>query len=137
MSKGATTGEVVSGIVLGLGSALVLGILLARGSKALNIQKFFRLSGVLLIFFAAGLVAYGVHELQDAGLFPSVMKDVWDTNDILSDKEGFGLFLKALFGYNGNPELIELLAYVGYLTTSLVFFLKPTPPAETEPEDSN
>ena len=125
MAKGATTMEVAGGITLGLGTSLIIGILLARGSKVLNIQRFFKYSGVLLIFFAAGLVAYGVHELQDAGLFPVVIKDVWNINHILSDKEGLGLFLKALFGYNGNPELIELFAYVGYLTTSLVLFLKP------------
>jgi len=125
LAKGASTGAVAGGIALGLGTALVLGILLARGSKVLNIQKFFKFSGVLLIFFAAGLVAYGVHELQDAGLFPIVVKDVWNINHILNDKEGMGLFLKALFGYNGNPELIELLAYVTYLGVSLRLFLKP------------
>ena len=124
--------EVATGIALGLGTSLIIGILLARGSKVLNIQRFFKYSGVLLIFFAAGLVAYGVHELQDAGLFPIVIKDVWNINHILSDKEGLGLFLKALFGYNGNPELIELLAYVGYLTTSLVLFLKPDKTEATE-----
>ena len=126
MSKGASSGEVAGGIVLGLLGATVVGVLLARGSKVLDIQKFFKFSGVLLIFFAAGLVAYGVHELQDAGKFPVVVKDVWNINHILSDKKGLGLLLKSLFGYNGNPELIELLAYLTYLVASLVLFLKPT-----------
>jgi high-affinity iron transporter len=50
---------------------------------------------------------------------------VWNINHVLNDKEGLGKFLKALFGYNGNPELIELVAYVTYLLGSLTFFLMP------------
>lgn len=125
LSKGATALEVIGGVGLGLGVAFLVGVLLHRGTKVLDIQRFFKFSGVLLIFFAAGLVAYGVHELQDASLFPVVLKNVWDINHILSDKEGVGLVLKSLFGYNGNPELIELLAYATYLVSSLVLFLKP------------
>jgi len=136
MAKGASTGAVIGGIALGLGTALVLGILLMRGSKVLDIQKFFKVSGVLLIFFAAGLVAYGVHELQDAGLFPIVVKDIWNINHILSDKEGVGLFLKTLFGYNGNPELIEFIAYVGYLGTSLYLFLRPAKETTSEAQEA-
>ena len=76
--------------------------------------------------FAAGLVAYGIHELQDAGWFPVVVKDIWNTNGVLYEKEGLGLFLKTLFGYNGNPELVEALAYFTYLAASLTFFLRPS-----------
>ena len=114
------------------GVAVVLGVLLHRGAKVLDIQRFFKITGVLLIFFAAGLVAYGIHELQDAGKFPILVEHLWDINGILNDKEGLGLFLKGLFGYNGNPSLIELVGYLAYLGTSLVLFLKPAkaaPPA--------
>jgi high-affinity iron transporter len=128
ISKGSGAGEVVAGIVLGLGIAIVIGVLLHRGAKVIDLQRFFKLTGILLIFFAAGLVAYGVHELQDAGKFPVVMKDVWNINHLLSDKEGVGLLLKSLFGYNGNPELLELLAYLSYLSISLVLFLRPGAP---------
>ena len=113
MAKESTSGDVLLGSVLGLGLAITIGVLLHRGSKVLDLQKFFKITGILLIFFAAGLVAYGVHELQDAGQFPVVMKDVWNINHVLNDKEGLGLLLKSLFGYNGNPENLELLAYVG------------------------
>jgi high-affinity iron transporter len=125
LAKESSSGDVVLGAALGLGLAVAIGVLLHRGSKVLDLQKFFKVTGLLLIFFAAGLVAYGVHELQDAGKFPIVMKDVWNINHVLNNDEGFGEVLKSLFGYNGNPELIELLAYVSYLTISLVLFLKP------------
>jgi high-affinity iron transporter len=124
LAKGAATMDIVMGIALGLAGAIFVGVLLHRGSRTLDIQRFFKVTGVLLIFFAAGLVAYGIHELQDAGRFPVLMKDVWNINHLLNDKAGVGLLLKSLFGYNGNPEIIELLAYVSYLSASLMLFLK-------------
>ena len=130
LAKGAATMDIVMGIALGLIGAIAVGVMLHRGSRTLDIQRFFKITGVLLIFFAAGLVAYGIHELQDAGRFPILMKDVWNINDVLSDKAGLGLLLKGLFGYNGNPEIIELVAYVAYLGTSLTLFLKS--PKETK-----
>jgi len=71
---------------------------------------------VLLLLIAAGLLAYGIHELQELGWIPMVVYPVWDINPILNEKEGIGAFLKALFGYNGNPSLIEVIAYLSYIT---------------------
>jgi high-affinity iron transporter len=125
MAKGASTIDIILGATMGLGVSILIGFSLAKGSQTFNIKKLFKVSGVLLIFFAAGLVAYGIHELQDAGLFPVLLKGVWNTNHLLYEKEGIGLLLKTLFGYNGDPELIEILAYMSYLFTSLYLFLRP------------
>ncbi len=108
----------------GLSLAVALGFGLYRGVRVLDVGRFFRVTGVLLIFFAAGLLAYGVHELQDAGAFPVIIKEVWNINDILNDKSGMGVFLKALLGYNGNPSLLETLLYAGFLCGSLTVFLR-------------
>ena len=121
MAKSASNYDLILGCILGLGSSVLIGFSLARGSRFFNIQKLFRISGILLIFFAAGLVAYGIHELQDANLFPVISKGIWNTNHVINEKEGLGLFLKTLFGYNGDPEVLEVFAYVAYLTTSLYF----------------
>jgi high-affinity iron transporter len=126
MSKGTPGTEVTGGIVLGLGVAVAVGIALHKGAKVMDLQRFFKVTGILLIFFAAGLVAYGVHELQDAGKLPIITEHVWDMNHVLHDKNSaFGVLLKGLFGYNGNPSLIEVVSYFGYLLVSLVLFLKP------------
>ena len=128
LAKDATNAETVGGIVLGLGLALILGVAFHRGSRVMDIGKFFKFTGVLLIFFAAGLVAYGIPELQDAGVFPVLVKEGWNMNHILDDKKSaLGLLLKGLFGYNGNPSLIEVVLYVTYLASALFFFLKPSP----------
>jgi len=76
---------------------------------------------VLLIIFAAGLVGLGVHELNEAGIIPSLIENVWDVNHVLSDKSEIGLLLKALVGYNGNPSLTEVTAYLLYLGSILTY----------------
>jgi high-affinity iron transporter len=124
MSRDSSFMDVVIGSTLGLGLAVFLGVMLFRGSIKLDLAKFFRVSGLLLIFFAAGLVAYGIHELQDAGRFPIVVGELWNMNHILDDHNGLGLLLKALFGYNGNPSLLEFGGYVSYLAVSLWLFLR-------------
>jgi high-affinity iron transporter len=72
-------------------------------SARLDVRGFFQVTSVLLIVFAAGLVAHGVHELQEAGLLPILVEHVWDINPILDEKGTLGSIFKSLFGYNGNP----------------------------------
>lgn len=102
------------GAVVGLGTAVILGWVLFSSTKRLSLQGFFKVTNILLILFAAGLVAYGVHELNEAGWIPSVVEHIWDINHILNEKSQVGLVLKALFGYNGNPSLTEVIAYLSY-----------------------
>jgi len=108
------TVPVLIGAGLGLGAAILLGWILFTSTRRLNLRKFFLVTNILLLFFAAGLVAYGVHELIEAGWIPGIIDPVWDINHILSDNSEFGSILKALFGYNGNPALTEIIAYFVY-----------------------
>lgn len=106
--------SVLVGATFGLGGAIILGWMLFATTRRLNLRQFFQTTNVLLLFFAAGLVAFGVHELNEAGWVPAVIENVWNINHIISDKSEVGLILKALFGYNGNPSLTEVLAYLSY-----------------------
>ena len=106
--------SVLVGASFGLGGAILLGWMIFATTRRLNLRQFFQITNVLLLFFAAGLVAYGVHELNEAGWVPAVIENVWNINHIISDKSEVGLILKALFGYNGNPSLTEVLAYLSY-----------------------
>ena len=92
--------------------------------KKIPLKPFFRYTGIFLTFVAAGLLAYGVHELEEAGWFPPVVEHIWNINSILNEKEGAGSFLKAIFGYNGTPSLVETVMYFGYLFSVLVLTLK-------------
>ena len=117
-----TPTEATIGGLLGLAIALGIGYAGYKGSRRLNLGVFFNVTGALLIFFAAGLLAYGIHELQEAGVFPVIIEHVWDMNGFLNENEGFGNFIRTLFGYNGNPSLLEVSLYSTYLVVALTYF---------------
>lgn len=106
--------QTVIGGLIGLATACLLGWGLFTASVRLDIGRFFQITSVLLILFAAGLIAHGIHEFNEVGWIPAIVAPVWDINHILSEESDFGKMLKALFGYNGNPSLSEMLAYICY-----------------------
>jgi len=112
------------GAVVGLSTAVILGWVLFSSTNRLSLRGFFKVTNILLILFAAGLVAYGVHELNEAGWIPSVVEHVWDINHILNEKSQVGLMLKTLFGYNGNPSLTEVIAYLTYIGIMSTTYLR-------------
>lgn len=123
------------GAVLGIITAIILGVLLFKGLSKFRLKKFFQITNVLLILFAAGLFAHGIHELQEAKVVPIVVEHVWDINPkiitegtypALHEKGAIGGIFKGLFGYNGNPSLVEVLSYVVYIVfiLALGFFQK-------------
>lgn len=119
----------VTGLVLAVG--LTWGIY--NGGYRINLRTFFNVTGVLLVIFAAGLLIHGIHELQEAALLPVFIEHVWDMNYILNDGNGVGEWLKALLGYNGNPSLIEVIAYPTFLVAGLWYFfaVQPSPAPST------
>jgi high-affinity iron transporter len=115
----STPAQTLLGGSLGLLVAIGLGWLMFAASRQLDLRTFFRVTGFLLIVFAAGLVAGGVHEFQETALLPVIVEHVWDVNPILPESGFAGSMLKALFGYNGNPSLLEVLSYLGYYAVIL------------------
>lgn len=120
------------GALLGLSVAAALGYILFATTRQLNVKRFFQVTSVLLILFAAGLVAHSIHEFNEVGWIPAVVEHLWDTNGLLDENSGLGLIIKALFGYNGNPSLTEVLGYVVYWA-ALIFGMRRLPQALTAP----
>ncbi len=125
--------ETSTGSAIGLVAAMILGYLIFWGSTRINLKLFFNLTSLILILFAAGLVAHGVHELQEAGLIPIITEHLWDINPalladgsypLLHEKGAIGILFKGLFGYNGNPSLLEVISYWVYLIPVLWIFRK-------------
>ena len=109
------------GGTLGIIAAIVAGYLFFISTKKINLKKLFNISSILLILFAAGLVAHGMHEFEEAGVVSGIIAPLFDINHIVNENGIVGSFLKGLFGYNGNPSLLEIIAYVSYL--GLIFYL--------------
>ena len=113
------------GALVGLVISISLGVALYMGSRRLNLRQFFTVTGILLIVFAAGLLAHAVQEFQEAGVLPQTVEHVWNTNALISEDSHVGKFLTALFGYNGDPSLLEVFVWFGYLAVALTLFLRP------------
>ena len=127
-SENVTTNIILTltGVVLGLGTAVLLGWSLLAATARLNLRRFFQITGYLLILFAAGLVAHGIHEFNEVGWIPSVIEHVWDVNAVVNETSVMGELLKTLFGYNGNPSLTEVIGYFVYLAVAVFFFTRTT-----------
>lgn len=116
----------LAGVVLGLGTSILLGWSLLAATARLNLRRFFQVTGYLLILFAAGLVAHGIHEFNEIGWIPAIIEHVWDMNAIIDENSFVGALLKTLFGYNGNPSLTEMIGYFVYLATAAYIFTRKT-----------
>jgi len=129
----SNTIQILAGTILGLGTAILLGYTIFATTLRLDLRRFFQVTGFLLILFAAGLVAHGVHEFNEIGWIPVIIEHVWDINMILDENSVVGQLLKTLFGYNGNPSLTEIISYFCYIAVVTIFWRRASMvPAKTK-----
>jgi high-affinity iron transporter len=128
--------SVVIGALVGLAVAAGLGVGFYQGSRRLNLQTFFRWTGVALIFIAAGLLSVGVHELVEIGVIPFGAQTLFDLSGVLPHSADggnvLGQFLRALFGYSATPEAITFAVWLTYIVVVLFLFLRPAKPAAAQ-----
>jgi high-affinity iron transporter len=117
----------ILGSIIGIAISVLIGILTFYGIRTVNLSKFFKVTNIMLIFFAAGLITYGIHEFIEAGVINPIINEVWNIKHILPESfpdgnpatpiwlEIIGSLLKALFGYNANPALLEIIVYPSLL----------------------
>src|SRR5919197_391282 len=101
--------------VAGAGLAAATAWLFFRGFAFLNLQTFFRVTGILLLLVAAGLLTAGLNKLIGLGWLPPIKAQVWNTAWLLRDDSVPGALLGALVGYRSRPSLLEVLAFATYL----------------------
>ena len=102
------------GALVGLGLAVAAGALIYIYAVRLDVNLFFKVTSVLLVVFAAGLVARGIGEYQEIGWLPILTNTAWDTSGRLNIDSALGSILQALFGYNDKPSVLQVVSYVGY-----------------------
>jgi high-affinity iron transporter len=113
--------QTLFGGALGLLAAVVIGIAIIKYSVRMNMRAFFNATGVLLVFFAAGLVANGIGEFGEAGIVPPLVDHVWNTGWLISGDSDLGKLLQALFGYSAAPSLAQIIGYAAYWVTVIVW----------------
>ena len=129
-AQGAGAGPAV-GALLGIVTAVVLGWLLFRGAIRLDLRKFFLFTGAALIVIAAGVLAYGIHDLQEAAIIPGLDTLAWDLG--YSASSWYGTLLKGIFNFSPQMTVLEVIAYVAYLVPTMFLFLRPVSHVNTRP----
>jgi high-affinity iron transporter len=136
-SAEAGANAVLLGALVGIAIAVLIGYGFYRGSRRVNLQVFFRWTGVALVFIAAGLLSHAVHEFIEIGALGSGWwtQPAFDARGVLSHEEGIGQFLSAIFGYSSSPEILTFVVWLVYVVVVLALYLRPLPPrpAPTKP----
>ncbi len=120
------------GGALGLAVAVVLGVMIYRGAVRMDLGKFFRWTGGLLVFVAAGVLAYGIHDLQEAGILPGINNVAFDVSSTIPPSSWYATLLKGTFNFSPTTTWLQLVAWVAYVVPVLVLFIltvRPKKPA--------
>ena len=132
-AQGATSASPLVGLAVGLLSAVAIGVALYQGAVRINLSKFFTVSGVLLVFVAAGIFKYAVHDFQEAGVLPGLSTFAFDATSWLDPSSWYGAVVAGLFNITPQPSVLEMVAYVVYLVPVLALFLLPGRSAASTP----
>jgi high-affinity iron transporter len=123
-AAGQTVGPLI-GFLIGIAVAIALAYLIYRGAMRINLGKFFTVTGFLLVFVAAGILAYGVHDLQEAGVLPGLNTIAFDVSAAVPADSWYGTLLKGVLNFSPRTTWLEAIVWVVYVAVVLFFFLRP------------
>ncbi|MEP6464088.1 MAG: iron uptake transporter permease EfeU [Frankiaceae bacterium] len=123
----------VLGASLGLLTAVALGYLFYKGALRINLAKFFTWTGAALILVAAGVLGYGVHDLQEAGLLPGLHALAFDVSGTIPPDSWYGTLLRGTLNFTPATTWLQALAWLGYLLPVTLLFLRPAAKAPAAP----
>jgi len=120
----SSTMQTTAGVVTGLALAIVLGVLIYQGAVRINFRIFFAATGYFLVVVAAGIVAYGVGDFQEAGVLPGIMSHAWDLSAHLPNSTSplhwLYVLLQAMFQLNLQPTVLQVVGWCLYIVPVLV-----------------
>ncbi len=122
------------GATLGILIAVALGFGIYRGAIKINLGTFFTITGALLIVVAAGVLAYGIFDLQEAGVLPGFGNRAFDISATIPPDSWYGTLLKGTINFQPDPSWLQIFAWVGYLVPVLWLYLRKPKSASTKPE---
>ncbi|MDQ6896855.1 MAG: FTR1 family protein [Actinomycetota bacterium] len=132
-AAGQGNAQPLVGWVVGLGAAVLLGLAIYRGAVKINLAKFFRYTGILLVVVAGGILAYGLHDLQEAGVLPGLTNLAFDVSRTIPADSWYGALLKGIFNFSPQTTWLQAVAWVLYVGTVLTLFLRPVKSGQAPP----
>ena len=118
------TWQPLLGAALGIATAVVLGYLLYRGAISINLSTFFTWTGGFLILVAGGVLSYGVHDLQEAGILPGLDNLAWDVSDTVEPTSWYATLLKGVFNFSPQTTVLEAVVWVLYVVPVMFLFIR-------------
>jgi high-affinity iron transporter len=131
-SAGAGSVQPLVGFVIGVGGACFLGLLMYRGAVRINMSTFFRFTGSALVIVAAGILSYGLHDLQEAGLMPGLNALAFDVSGAIAPDSWYGTLLKGTLNFTPATTWLQATAWLLYAGSVLTLFLR-RPAGQREP----
>ena len=119
----------VLGAALGLLTSVVIGYLFYKGALRINLAKFFLWTGAILIVVAAGVLSYGVHDLQEAGILPGLDNLAFDVSGAVPPDSWYGTLLRGTVNFTPATTWLQAIAWLVYIVPVFVLFLRPIRPA--------
>ena len=119
---GSTAAPLI-GAALGIATAVLLGYLMYRGALRINLTKFFTWTGAFLILVAGGVLSYGVHDLQEAGILPGLHNLAFDVSAAIPPTSWYGTLLKGIFNFSPATTWLEAIVWVAYVVPTMTIFL--------------
>jgi high-affinity iron transporter len=114
-----------AGAVIGLVAAIVLGVLIYSGGARINLSRFFRATGFVLVLVAAGLLATSVHTANEAGWITGMQAEAFDLSWLVKPGTVTGSLLTGMLGLQPQPTVIEALAYLLYAIPMGLYVIWP------------
>lgn len=112
------------GALLGIATAVFLGYLIYRGALRLDLAKFFKWTGFALIIVAAGVLAYGIHDLQEAGILPGLNNLAFDVSDTIEPGTWYAALLKGTLNFSPAMTVLEVSAWLLYVGIVMTLFVR-------------
>ncbi|MET7403014.1 iron uptake system protein EfeO [Dactylosporangium sp. NPDC005572] len=117
----------LAGMLLGIATAVALGWVIARATVRINLGRFFTWTGVLLILVAAGILKYGVHGLQSAGVLPGGNRDAFDLTALIDPTSWYATLLAGTVNLTPRASALEITAWLAFALVMLALFFRPAP----------
>ncbi len=108
-------------------------MLIYRGAVRINLSKFFRYTGIALIVVAAGILSYGIHDLQEAAFLPGLNSLAFDVSSAIPPDSWYGTLLKGTVNFTPNTTWLQAIAWTLYIAVVMTLFVRPAPTRSPQP----
>ena len=111
------------GALLGIAVALAIAYFIYKLGAKINLRRFFRILGVALMVFAAGLLADAIQNMQQLNWLPFANGQLWNSSQFVSEESNIGNALHSLFGYAERPTPLQAVVWSLYIIGGIALFI--------------